>query len=126
MTFEIVRLQIFRDQIQSSSQIDGKRTLGITAAHENHTSSAGMLALQKHRIYSILLLVALEKQAKFIVSDFTYEAGRHSENGSTSDGIRRTATGYILDAKRFERLPDLVSGLHVHVLHTAFRQMVCL
>ena len=85
-----------------------------------------MHTLEKHRLDAILSLVALEKVAQVVVSHLAYEAGIHSEYGCSCDRVRRRSSCHKLHSHRFECLPDLVAGLHVHMLHAAARKMVLL
>ena len=123
ISFEILRLQIFRHELKRSSEIDGKSPLGIGSGDEYHRLSGGFRAFEQHGFDSILLLVALEKVAKIIVSDLSDESGLHSEDGCACDCICCGAACNKLDAHRFQRLPDFVAGFHVNMLHTSFRKV---
>ena len=54
------------------------------------------------------------------------ESRFHSENGGAGYGVCRRSTCDILYSGLSERMPYLVAGTPVDVLHTAFRQMECL
>ena len=89
IAFEILRLQIFRNELKRSSQIDGKGPLGIGCGYENHCFPRGFRAFEEHGFDPILLLVTFEKVAEVIVADFADESGLHPEDGSTGDCVGR-------------------------------------
>ena len=60
---------------------------------------------------------------KIIVTNLTDETGLHTENCSSVDGVGCGSACHKLHSHRLESLPDLVSSLHVDMLHAAFREM---
>ena len=124
VALEPLRLKVFRHQVQGGAEIDGEGALGVAAAHEYHGASAGVRAFQEHGLDSVLLLVALEQESELVVSYLPDETGRHAENRGAGDCVGGRTAGHILHPERLERCPDLVSGLHVNMLHAAFRKMV--
>ena len=85
-----------------------------------------MYALEQSRFDAILCLVALEQVAQVVVSDLSDEAGLHPEYCGACDCVRCRSSRHELYAHRLEGLPYLVSGLHIHMLHTASREVVLL
>ena len=77
-------------------------------------------------VHTVLLLVAFEQKSEFVVSDFAYETGRHSEYCRAGNSVGSAAASDIFHAERLQSGPDFVACLHIDVLHTALRQMVCL
>ena len=67
-------------------------------------------------------MIALEESSQVIVSHLAYESGFHPENGCTGHSIGSRASCNKLYSQRFEDLPYLVPGLHVHMLHAPFRK----
>ena len=124
MTFEILRLEVFRHKVEGCAQVHRKGALRITSADEDHGTAAGVRALEQMGFHTVLLLVALEEQAQLVISDFPYETGRHSENRRAGDGVGSAAACDIFYAERLQCGPDFVACFHVDVLHAAFRQMI--
>ena len=81
------------------------------------------MALEQQGIDAVLLLVALEQEAEFVVAYLSDESRRHSEHCRTSDGIGGGASGNIVYVKRLELVPDHVPGLPVDMLHAPQGEM---
>ena len=58
-----------------------------------------------------------------VVSYLSDEARVHTEDGCAGDRVCCRTSGHELDSHRLERLPYLVSGLHVDMLHAAFGEV---
>ena len=60
--------------------------------------------------------------SEIVVTHLANESGLHSEDCSSGHGIGGRTSGHELNAHRLECLPDLVSCLHVHMLHASLRE----
>ena len=82
-----------------------------------------MLALEQDGTDSILGLVAFEQMSEIVVADLTDKSGLHAEDGSSCNGIGCRASCHELYAHRSESLPNLISCLHIDMLHASLRKM---
>ena len=121
--FEEGGLQVFRAQFQGGAHIVCESSLRIGSGDEYHAPAAGLGPIKHLGTYSVLLHSAFEQVSEVVVSYFSQEAGFHSEDGGTGDGVGCTAAGDVFDAVLLEGFPDAVSGFHIHVLHTAEGQV---
>ena len=124
VALEIFRLQIFRDHFEGGAHIVGEGSFRIGSGNEDHRAAGRILALEQQGLYSVLLLIALEKMSELVLSDFADECRRHPENGRACDGVGCRTACHVMQAVRFQALENLVPGLHIHELHAALRQMV--
>ena len=123
VALELLQRQVVRSQFQRGAHVIGKSTLGIGAGDEHHASAGRLGAVEHLRFHAVLLHGALEEVAQVVVANLAQEAGRHPEDGGTGDGIGCAAARHIFDAVFLENLPDMVSGFHIHVLHTSQRKV---
>ena len=122
ISLEPLRIQVLRNKFKSSTQIDCECSFCVRCSDEDHCTARRMDTLQENGFDAVLLLVALEKRTKVIVPHLADEGSIHAEDGCAAYGVGRRTTCHELDSERFQGLPYLVSRLHIHMLHAAFRE----
>ena len=123
ISLEILQLQVLRNQLERCSEVHRECPLRVRSGDEHHSPARRIHALEKGGLDAVLGLVALEEVSQIVISDLADEAGLHTENSGSCDSVGCGSACYQLHSHRLESLPDLVSGLHIHVLHTAFRKV---
>ena len=126
ISFEELRAEVFRTELKGRAHVVGEGPFGVGAGDEDHAAAGRFGAVEHPCLDAVLLHRALEQVAQFIVADLADVAGRHAEDGGAGDRIGGGASGNVFDAVFLERIPDAVTGLHVHMLHAAQRQVVFL
>ena len=61
--------------------------------------------------------------SEIIVAYFTDKSGFHAEDGSSGDGVGCRTSSNELHTHRSESLPDLITCLHIYMLHASLGKM---
>ena len=122
--FDQIKLEHYMPAFETAIAVSRAEVDAIVNNPAKPTFANTILALEQQGLYSVLLLIALEKMSELVLSDFADECRRHPENGRACDGVGCRTACHVMQAVRFQALENLVPGLHIHELHAALRQMV--